>query len=111
VAYDEPLAARVATHLSGRPGYRAKRMFGGVGYLCHGHMAAGVSGEALIVRVGPDDWQAALTAPAAREFDITGRSMRGWVMVDRPGWEEDDLLADWLDRGWRFAASLPAKEP
>jgi len=110
MAYDETLAERVVLQLSCRPGYCAKRMFGGIGFLCGGNMAAGVTGVSLIVRVGLDDWQAALTEPAAREFDITGRSMRGWVMVDRDGWDDDALLADWLDRGWRFAASLPAKE-
>jgi TfoX/Sxy family transcriptional regulator of competence genes len=109
MAYDSQLADRIAAHLNTRPGYSAKRMFGGVGYLCHGNMAAGVSGEALIVRVGPAEWHAALTAPGAREFDITGRSMTGWVMVDREGWDDAELLADWLERGWRFAATLPAK--
>lgn len=110
MAYNTTLAALIEAHLSARSGYQAKRMFGGVGYLCAGNMAAGITGEALIVRVGPDDWQAALTEPGTSEFSPTGRPMRGWVMVDRQGWSDEARLADWLDRGWRFAASLPAKD-
>ena len=58
------------------------RMFGGWCITLHGNLAVGVAGDDLIVRVGPDAYDAALTRPGVRPFDITGRAIRGWVFVD-----------------------------
>jgi hypothetical protein len=43
----------------------------------------------LIVRLGPDNYDDALLEPHVREFDITGRAMKGWVLVE-PGGVEDE---------------------
>ena len=42
-------------------------------------------------------------------FDITGRAMKGWVMVGPDGTESDADLAAWIDLGISFALSLPPK--
>jgi hypothetical protein len=84
-------------------------MFGGVGFLRRGHMCVGVWGEYLIVRVGSDQYKQALGEPGARKFDITGRAMRGWVMVALDAVADDDDLKAWLQLSERFVASLPAK--
>ena len=44
-----------------------------------------------------------------REFDITGRPMRGWVVVGPEGVEDDEQLTDWIGRATRFVRSLPAQ--
>ena len=44
-----------------------------------------------------------------REFDMTGRPMRNWVLVGPPRIAADDELAAWTDRGVSFARSLPPK--
>ena len=36
--------------------------------------------------------------------------MRNWVLVEPPGVEDDDQLADWIGRAVKFVGSLPAKE-
>ena len=84
-------------------------MFGGVGFLLGGNMACGVLNDDLIVRVGPDVYEESLATPHARVFDITGRVMKGWVMVAPPGYAEDTDLANWVERGITFARSLPPK--
>jgi len=33
-----------------------------------------------------------------REFDITGKPMKGWVLVEPEGIEDDDQLKDWIER-------------
>jgi TfoX/Sxy family transcriptional regulator of competence genes len=83
-------------------------MFGGLAFLEHGNMTVGVIGDDLIVRVGPEQTAAALARPGAREFDFTGRPMRGWVVV--AGEQLDDEPLDgWIERARRFVATLAPK--
>jgi hypothetical protein len=47
-------------------------------------------------------------AADARIFDITGRPMKGWVLVDPPG-VTGAKLARWIERAQDFVKTLPAK--
>ena len=109
MAYDEGLAQRIREALGERPGLVEKKMFGGVGFLVRGNMACGVHTDALIVRVGPEGYQDALARSHTKEFDITGRPMKGWVMVMSDGYESDEAVEDWVQRGVDFALTLPSK--
>ena len=109
MAYDEVLALCVREMLAGTLNLEVKKMFGGVGYLVNGNMACGVHKDYLIVRVGPELYQAALDQPHTSVFDITGRPMTGWVMVAPEGFGSDYGLKSWVMRGLDFAASLPQK--
>jgi TfoX/Sxy family transcriptional regulator of competence genes len=109
MAYDEGLAQRIEETLGDQPNLVAKKMFGGVGYMVQGNMACGVNKDDLIVRVGPDRYQEALAQPHTREFDMTGRPMRGWVVVEPEGCESDEALEAWVRQGVQFALSLPPK--
>jgi len=109
MAYSEALAGRVRDVLQRRKGVAEKRMFGGVGFLLRGNMLAGVWQDSLIVRVGAASYDEALGQPHAREFDVTGRPMKGWVLVEPEGIDEDRDLLAWVERGWDFVAGLPAK--
>ncbi len=118
MAYDEHLAQRVREILSADDGSGGAtdaiaeiRMFGGWCVTIRGHMAAGVLGDDLIVRVGPDAYEAARARPGAREFDFTGRPSRGIVVVDGSSVRTKAALARWVARGRDFAASLPPKPP
>jgi TfoX/Sxy family transcriptional regulator of competence genes len=109
MAYDEGLAQRIREVLDDQTGLVEKKMFGGVGFMLHGNMACGINGDELIVRVGPDNYDANVTRPNARPFDMTGRPMKGWVMVAAEGYESDEALRDWVAQGVDFALSLPPK--
>jgi hypothetical protein len=109
MAYDEGVAQRIREAMEQAPGLVEKKMFGGVGFMLHGNMACGVNGDDLIVRVGPEGYEAALARPHAREFDLTGRPMRGWVTVTPDGYESDKDLGAWVQQGVEYALSLPAK--
>ncbi len=84
-------------------------MFGGIGFLLNGNMLVGVWKESLIVRLGPDDGDAALREPHVKEFDITGRAMKGWVLVEPEGIEADGQLSGWIERAVKFVRKLPGK--
>ena len=109
MAYDEGLARRIQGIMVGLPGYIERKMFGGVGYMLRGNMACGVNGDDLIVRVGPQGYEEALAQPHTKEFDMTGRPMKGWVVVTADGVESDDQLEAWVQQGVGFALSLPPK--
>ncbi|WP_328829007.1 TfoX/Sxy family protein [Streptomyces sp. NBC_00252] len=109
MAYDEGLAERVRRRFEAEPGITEKRMFGGIAFLLCGNMAVGVTGDDLMVRVGPDATDAALARPGARIFDMTGRPMRGWIVVAAEAVAQDEELGAWVDEGHGFAASLPPK--
>ncbi|MCY3896848.1 MAG: TfoX/Sxy family protein [Chloroflexi bacterium] len=109
MAYDEGLAQRIREALADGDGLSERRMFGGIAYMLHGNMAVGVSGDELMVRVGPKGYDEALAQPHARVFDMTGRVMRGWVVVEAEGVADDAALDAWVRKGARFARSLPAK--
>ena len=109
MAYDEALAARIRSAFEGKPGVTERKMFGGVAFMVSGNMACGVTGDEIMVRVGPDNHEDALSRPHARPMDFTGRPMRGMVYVARPGFESDQDLAAWVESGASFARSLPSK--
>jgi TfoX/Sxy family transcriptional regulator of competence genes len=106
VAYDEALSERIRERLADVPGVTDKRMFGGIAFLTNGNMTVGVTGDDLMVRVGPDATDDALRQPGARLFDMTGRPMKGWIVVDGAVLD-DEVLTDWIDRARRFVATLP----
>ena len=109
MAYDEGLAERIREELAGEPGLVEKTMFGGVAFLLDGNMAVGIIGDDLMVRVGPAAYEAALQRPYTRVFDMTGRPMKGWVVVESIGLEDDGAFTEWVREGVAFARSLPAK--
>ena len=109
MAFDENLAARIRAHLGKRTGVSERRMFGGMIFMLDGNMCCGVHREALIVRLGPHDAAKALTEPHTRVFDLTGRPMKAWVLVEAEGLAKDTDLEKWLDRAAKWAGSLPPK--
>jgi len=109
MAYDEGLAERIREALEDREDVTERKMFGGLAFLVGGNMCAGVVKDELMVRVGPDAYEACLARPHARKMDFTGRPMKGMVYVGCDGFESDRDLRAWIERGVRFAASLPAK--
>ena len=109
MAYDAHLAQRVHKILAHTPNLVEKKMFGGIGYLVNGNMACGVLGESLIVRVGPERYQQALSRPHIAVFDMTGRPMTGWVVVNPQAFESEGALESWVEVGLDFVATLPPK--
>ena len=109
MAYDEDLAARVRGQLAAERGLAEKAMFGGLAFLLDGNMAVGLSGDELMVRVGPGRSDEALARPHTRPFDMTGRPMKGWILVAPDALGSERELADWVSEGVAFARSLPPK--
>ena len=109
MVYDEGLAQRVRDLLAEQQGVSEKMMFGGIAFLLKGNMFVGINKDNLMVRVGPDAYDALVGEPHAREMDFTGRPMRGFVYVGPEGLESDVSLSRWIEHGLAYASSLPGK--
>jgi TfoX/Sxy family transcriptional regulator of competence genes len=108
VAHDLKLAERIRSQLDGIP-FVERKMFGGVGFLLSGNMACGVNKNDLIVRVDPEKHSALLKKPHVKPFDMTGRPMKGWLVVEADGCKTDKQLNTWVKEGVEFALTLPVK--
>jgi hypothetical protein len=111
VAYDDQLADRVRAALGEQPHLTERKMFGGLAFMLGGHMCCGIVGDDLMVRVGPDAYQQALSKPHARPMDFTGRPLKGMVYVAPAGLRTAKSLGGWVKLGMNFTATLPAKKP
>lgn len=109
MAYDEKLAARIDTAVHEWPGMSTKRMFGSIGWMLNGNICVGIWKESLIVRCAPQEWPGLLQREHVAEFDITGRSMKGWLLVRPAGITDAPALHEWLRRSRDFVRTLPAK--
>ena len=109
MAYDEKLDRRIQAVIDGREGVAAKKMFGGICHLVNGNMFCGVYKAFLILRLGEEAAGEALSRPHTRPFDITGRPMKGWVMVAPEGLETEGALTGWLEKAHAFALTLTPK--
>jgi hypothetical protein len=106
---DEKLAERIRKQLGKRTGVMEKKMFGGIAFLLRGNMCCGVHGADLIVRLDPAATDSALSAPHTRPFDLTGRPMKGWILVRPRGLATDAALGTWIATAVKYAESLPPR--
>lgn len=107
MAYDEKLDARVTAAIAGW-GTTRRKMFGGTCHLISGNMLCGVYKNFLILRLGEQAAQQALERPRIKPFDVTGKPMRGWIMIEANALDQAGLLK-WLKRCRSFVATLPPK--
>ena len=108
MAYNLKLAERIRSELNGLP-FVEKKMFGGAGFLLHGNMACGVNKDNLVVRVDPEKHSALLKKPHAKPFDLTGKPMKGWLLVEAERCKTSRQLRAWVKEGVEFASTLAPK--
>jgi hypothetical protein len=110
MAYDEGLASRIRELLGGEPGLSEQKMFGGLAFLIGGNMAIAASGQGgILVRADPDESDALVATTKAEVMEMRGRRMAGWLRVGAEDVATQDELAQWVQIGRGYAASLPAK--
>lgn len=109
MAYNEKLAKRTHALLAKYKSVDEIKMFGGLCFILRGHMCCGIHKDDLMIRVGPEHYQEALTQLHARPMDITGRPLKGFLFVGFGGYRTNKALAKWVQRGVDFASPLPPK--
>ena len=109
MAFDEALADRVRPLLRRRKGFSERKMFGGVGFLLNGNMCVGIWKDSLVVRFDRKEHDETLFLQHVKPFDITGKVMRGWALIEPAGLKPTDALKKWVGRSATFVNALPAK--
>lgn len=109
MAYSDELACRVRDVLAERVSLDERKMFGGLAFMHRRHMFAGVLGERLVVRIGPEAGERALEHAYVTPMDFTGRPLKGYVYVGAPGLKHADDIRRWINQAVEFVESLPPK--
>ena len=109
MAFSKTLAARTRQAFEGCKGIAERKMFGGLIFLWRGNICVGVSGDALIVRLAPHETEQLLRSSYVRPFAPTGRSMKGWILVDAEGLDTDRQLREWIEQALQFVTTLAPK--
>jgi hypothetical protein len=105
--FDAALAERIRSVVGGEDGLTEKRMFGGLAFLVDGSLAVSASSKGgLLVRVDPEQTESLVREPHARRFEMRGREMDGWLIVDTAALQTDEALRRWVARGVGFARSV-----
>jgi TfoX/Sxy family transcriptional regulator of competence genes len=107
--YDDEIEGRIKKVIARWKNTESKKMFGGICHLLDGNMFCGVYKNFLILRLGEKETQASSSLPFVRPFDITGKTMKGWVMVEKEGFKSEDNLKGWLAKAKEFVHTLPSK--
>jgi len=109
MAYDEQLAKRLNKIIEGRSDFYQQKMFGGIGFLLQGKMCFWIWNEFLILRLGEKQTAKAFKNKYTKPFDITGRVMKGWVMIKPEGMKTKTSLGRWVSQAIDFVSRLPRK--
>lgn len=106
MAYDEELAARVREIVP--PGTPEMKMFGGLAFMVNTHMAVGLSGDGLMLRVEDPD---AAEARGAEQMRMGERVMKGFMRVPGAAVATDDALESWVAPAVAEAQAKAPKPP
>lgn len=75
-------------------GLSTRRMFGGLAYMIHGNVCLGIWQDKMIIRIGEMGREQIVTEPWYLPFDVTGKTMKGWAMVDQTGWADPTVFEE-----------------
>lgn len=110
MSYLKEIDDRILEAIKGRRGMESKKMFGGICHLHRGNMFCGVYRDNLILRLGDDEADSAIKSGAGRPFDITGKALKGWMMMPWGDGISGDDVSRWIEKALAFEASLPPKK-
>src|SRR6202000_3404657 len=99
MAIDEKAVARLRAVLAKRRTITEKKMMGALCFMANGAMCCGITGDALMVRVGAENFDEALPRPHVRPLKIGKRATRGFVLIDPPGYRTEAALTKWVEQG------------
>jgi TfoX/Sxy family transcriptional regulator of competence genes len=111
MAYDEALVQQVRELLAEEPHVEEKKMFGSIGFMVNGKLCLGVGehkGFSMMVRVGVENYEEALSMNGAHPTIMRGRVMKGYVSLTRDALKTRKDVEYWAALGLQHNASLIA---
>jgi TfoX/Sxy family transcriptional regulator of competence genes len=95
--------------LPSSPRITRRPMFGYASAFVNGNMFAGTFQDAIVVRLAEADRTALLKVAGAAPFEPMGHPMKEYVVLPPSIRARPKDLSAWIERGHRYALTLPAK--
>ncbi len=103
MAYNQQIADRVERLLYDLEiAFEPKKMFGGIAFMINNKMCVAVVKDELMLRVMDELYEETVNLPFARPMDFTGKRMYGFLYIETAGFEKDQDLKTWVERGVDF---------
>ena len=107
----EALVTRVGRLLVGQGvAFETKAMMGVLVFMVNRKMCVGAKGDALMVRLDPAEVRLALREPGCQPMRISGRPLRGFILVNDNTLRSDKVLGSWLKRALAFKPKAVASK-
>jgi TfoX/Sxy family transcriptional regulator of competence genes len=94
--YNEKLAEKIRQSLAGVRNVKEKKMFGGVAFMVKDKMCVGVDKDDMMLRCEPEMTGELLLKKGARQFDLTGKPMKGWLLIGPEGTNSKKDFDYWI---------------
>lgn len=99
MAYNEKLADKIRTALSGTKNLVEKKMFGGIAFMINNKMCIGVDKDDIMLRCEKEETDELLKKKGAKVFNLSGgRPMKGWLLVSPEGTSSQKEFEWWLNK-------------
>jgi len=97
MAYNEQLSNRIREALGDQENVEEKTMFGGLCFMVNDKMCIGVKGDDMMCRIDTARIDEALEKPGCRQMDMSGKTMKGFVLVDEHGTKKAADFLYWVN--------------
>lgn len=103
MAYNELLSIRIAEALMKiNISFDEKKMFGGLAFMIKDKMCIGVMKDEILLRVMEEHYETLLEKNHVKPMAFTGRTMRGFLLLEEPAFHTDQDLIRWMDYALEF---------
>jgi TfoX/Sxy family transcriptional regulator of competence genes len=97
MAYNEQLADRIRERLAELPNIEEKKMMGGLCFMYNDKMCMGILKDELMCRIAPEEYEQALERRGCKQLTFTGRTSKGFVVVDETGMKSKADFEYWVN--------------
>lgn len=105
----EEMDSKIYKFISKWKNTKRKQMFGGYGYYINGNMIAGIHGKNYVLRLGVDEAKTATKLSTFKNFTVSGKTRKGWVIASPDALSEEKTLQEWLNKARKYVDTLPPR--
>lgn len=94
--YSETLADRIREKLVHLSHVEEKKMMGGLCFMVNDKMCIGIMKDEMMCRIAPDMYEKLLDEPGCRPMAFSGKTMKGYVLVDEYAIKTEKEFEKWI---------------
>jgi hypothetical protein len=102
MTYNEKLADRIREALVDQPHVEEKKMFKGLCFMVNGKMCLCASGDEMLCRIGPDNFEQALETNGCRGMIRNGKPLKDFVFVGEEAMRTQQQFQYWVNAALAF---------